>query len=199
MMPSKAILMNAVDAANSSVKSYQNKPKSIADTRLEEIRARRFNRQQHDTVATSSSNSNTDDEQRTKRMKKFETFDHEQECNYGNNDSRTVELQSKPQDPKFIVTLTGLEGNPLASRLDMSTKPKRTYADMNEEFEEELDYDEEIVDEYMEADENGEPIEVDEEANGEQELQKKKLTRCTFWPMCDKGKCIFYFMKLSKL
>lgn len=188
MMPNKAILMNAVDAANSSVKSHQNKPKSIADTRLEEIRARRFARQKPDTTTSPSSTHASDEEQRTKRMKKFETFDHQQNMNYGNNDSRTVELQSKPQDPKFIVTLTGLEGNPLASRLDMSTKPKRKLANMTEEFEEELDYDEEIADEYMEADENGEPIEVDEEANGEQELQKKKLTRCTFWPMCDKGK-----------
>lgn len=197
MMANKSILLNAVDAANSSVRSNQSsKSKSIADTRLEEIRAKRFARQQQQperTTTTSSSGSYASDEdQRAKRVKKFETFDQDQEVNYGNNDARTVELQSKPQDPKFIVTLTGLEGNPLADRLDMSTKPKRTLAHMNEEFDEELDYDEEIVDEFMEADENGEPIEVDEEIDGEQELQKKKLTRCTFWPMCDKGdQCLY--------
>jgi len=63
---------------------------------------------------------------------------------------------------------------------------------LNGAFDEELDYDEEIVEEEedvedMEAEEGGEPMEEVDEA-GEMEAQKKKLTRCTFWPMCDKGK-----------
>ncbi len=43
MQPNKAILLNAVDAANLSVKTV-TKPKSIADERLGEIRAKRFAR-----------------------------------------------------------------------------------------------------------------------------------------------------------
>ena len=83
-------------------------------------------------------------------------------------------------EPAFIVTLTGLNDEKFLKNLK-KTPNKRTVSDMNEEemsFANELDYDEE--EELMDADADGK-----QECDGDK--LKKKLVRCTFWPMCDKG------------
>lgn len=207
MQPNKNILLKAVDAANSSVSSTGSRPKSIADQKLQEIRSKRFEHTESSSMKQESSS-----EQSTKRLRKFETDPSERskmsiftkDIRKFVTDTRSVEVQNEvamldnepkqtiatdseeiSQEPKFIVTLTGLEDNPFVKSLN-KTPQKRTLSDLDsvDNLDDQLDYDEEIEDEYMD-DEN---IEMD--ANDETEeldRQKKKLTRCTFWPMCDKG------------
>lgn len=91
------------------------------------------------------------------------------------------------KEPKFIVTLTGMDDNLFIKSLNNKTPQKRTLSDMNEDFDDQLDYDEDIEEEFMDEDNNDEAIDLDENEDMEKE-QKKKLTRCVFWPLCDKSK-----------
>lgn len=231
LQPNKTILLKALDAANSSVKSQSLKSKSIADTKLEEIRSRRFIHNSSDSDSTSKTELFTL-EQRAKRLKKFETNIEQNECektgdkgkgifsnilenrldtrqiiantsedrrniqidtdemnheNEGLEVKRVIQTAAESTEPKFVVTMKGLEDHPFIKNLNKISPQKRTLDDMNDNFEDRLDYDEEeIIDEdIMEEDTAVEEIEVDE--IDEAELQKKKLTRCSFWPMCDKG------------
>ncbi len=103
------------------------------------------------------------------------------------------------KEPIFTVNLDSLENNEFIKNLNKKKAlQKRTLSDMNDEFDDVLDYDEEIMDDnYLENDEmateqdnNGENIEIDESLDVDR--QKKKLIRCTFWPMCEKGdNCLF--------
>jgi len=106
----------------------------------------------------------------------MDTMDEEKTTS--NSDDNQAGLNS---EPAFIVTLTGLNDEKFLKNLN-KTPNKRTVSDMNEEeemsFANELDYDEE--EELMDADAAGK-----QEADGDK--LKKKLVRCTFWPMCDKG------------
>ncbi len=97
------------------------------------------------------------------------------------------------KEPIFTVNLDSLENNEFIKNLNKNKAfQKRTLSEMNDDNE--LDYDEEIIeDSYMEneemvaeQDENGENIEIDEVEDVDR--QKKKLIRCSYWPMCDKGK-----------
>lgn len=225
MQPNKSILFKAVDAANSSVRSASmNATKSFADEKLEEIRLKRFGRSRESDstertelfTASYRASLKPTEEQRIKRLKKFENS-HEvvkynepmmdqrravlSETEQSDSrkiisnepviDRRNIQIESTQEmesdsmiqeastdEPKFIVTMTGLENNQFIKNLN-KTPQKRTLDDMNDDFEEQLDYDEEINEEYMEADE--------EMGEADEELQKRKLTRCSFWPMCDKG------------
>jgi hypothetical protein len=105
-----------------------------------------------------------------------------------NNDIMEEEQQQQKQ-PKFIVTLNGLNEDNFFKKIQNKTENKRTLSDMEQENNDDedmiLNLEERIDDdELMDND--------DENQNLMDEDQKtvKKLIRCTFWPTCDKGeKC----------
>jgi hypothetical protein len=86
-------------------------------------------------------------------------------------DEIDVSLNSTNTEPKFIVTLNGVNEEKFLSK-------KRSYSDMqNENEDQEMDEhqteSQAVEEEYMEDDSLA--------------ASRKKLIRCTFWPMCDKG------------
>jgi len=230
MQPNKAILLKALDAANSSVKPQPPKSRSFADDKLEEIRSKRFGSSacsEKLELFTANYQKERDfndnpDVTRNKRLRKFETHEMSQDARAilnkaaGHIDSRKIDIEKSDEtmaeedsdekklststdseksnnnisinlnkEPKFIVTLTGMDDNPFIKNLN-KTPQKRTLSDMNEDLDDQLDYDEDIEEEFMDDENNAEAIDIDEAQDMEKE-QKKKLTRCVFWPLCDKG------------
>jgi len=101
------------------------------------------------------------------------------------------EQEKNHSQPKFIVTLNGLNENNFLKKI----QNKRTLSEMEHEEEEEddnnmvLNLEERIDDdELMNDDENENRMDDEDENERETMKQKnKKLIRCTFWPTCDKG------------
>lgn len=87
----------------------------------------------------------------------------------------TDETMDQTKEPKFIVTLTGLDDEEFMKRLT-KTENKRTLSDM--EDDEMLNQDEQIEDDEQNQ------MDADTE---DSRIKNKKLIRCTFWPQCDKG------------
>lgn len=81
------------------------------------------------------------------------------------------------KEPKFIVTLNGIN----EAKFYANINKKRSFDEMENEDDLELDYNDDISSE-QEMVENGDSMEAGGDAQS-----KKKLVRCTFWPLCQKG------------
>jgi hypothetical protein len=101
---------------------------------------------------------------------------HQQDEIETDNVNITIDSASEQKkEPKFIVTLTGVNEQKFLSNMSK----KRSYSDMTGNHESDFDMNEQGIilnDEQMDQDEAEEAL-----------LAKKKLIRCAFWPMCDKG------------
>lgn len=192
MQPSKSILLKAVDAANISTKQHHSTAtttihhhKSIADERLEQIRSKRLkennNSGENKKVELFSENF------RRNQNSKEALFDPKRlQINTEFHDKRMVQIDNnllsgstKPQqqqEPKFKITFTGLKEETILNFNMDKSKKKRSLSEM----EEISDMDTE--DQEMEQQEDEKPAKTESDFES-----KKKLTRCTFWPMCDKG------------
>lgn len=216
-----------MDDANKSVVSgnrSEKAPRSIADEKLELIRARR--RREHTTTTEDVRRRlNQDQENRSKRQRTSSidkrrvelenrlSFPTSQQNKPSIDERRvTTATESPPQqEPKFFVTLTGLNEEKFKNRLDFSsvnkTANKRTISDTESIGDDELIYEEPGDDLDMMGDEQpaAQNAAVFSDNDGDETMQdelgmnedsssanqvKKKLIRCTFWPLCEKGeKC----------
>ena len=256
MQPNKNILLNAVQAANNSVgvsaSSSSSKAKSIADLKLEELRAKRKSlpsNEREDTSSAAVADNESTAPVSNKRMrtsystsvvasgshhydrdggaadKRKAVIDENSDKHGGSEsakDSRKVQIETnettssalkvldtnnkelQPAEPKFIVTLNGLEEEKLnhvnQQRSVMSSSSSNTSKvsglfanrlgpvnDVNDD--DMLDADVITAGEEMDLldDEFGEHEEQMDNENVDEQVQKKKLTRCVFWPQCEKG------------
>ena len=105
-------------------------------------------------------------------LRQVDTNKRELIVNPNPSDEININATSTNAEPKFIVTLNGVNEEKFLSK-------KRSYSDMqNENDDYEMDQQQKdgqmiIGEEYMDDDSLA--------------ASKKKLIRCTFWPMCDKG------------
>ncbi len=199
MQPNKSILLRAVDDANNSTKSQPTtfKHKSIADEKLEKIRSKRMaglkENNGNETSTTNNSKkielfsehyrqSMSQSNALTKRLKTTENNRIEEVTSLHemDTDKRMVQIESQgaeasreAREPKFIITMNGLDDEKF-----MKTVKKRSLSEMDDESNLLQNQDQEME---ME-------MEIDSSlTNASNETNKKKLIRCTFWPMCDKG------------
>lgn len=198
MQPNKSILLRAVDDANNSTKSQPPttfKHKSIADEKLEKIRSNRMaGLKENNGNQTSTTNNSkkielfsehyrqsmSQSNASTKRLKTTENIRNEEETSSHemDTDKRMVQIESQgvegsreAREPKFIITMNGLDDDKF-----MKTVKKRSLSEMNDESSLLQNQDQEME------------MEIDSSlTNASNETNKKKLIRCTFWPMCDKG------------
>jgi hypothetical protein len=130
------------------------------------------------------------------------------------NQSNTNKEVSAANNTKFIITLNGLRDDQFLNKLQSSNKANMQgeFGDMNEL--DELDYDETYDDygnnddemnEYgddqmLEETETGASMYMNENTadsmqdsqDGQHQMAKKRLIRCTFWPLCEKGDACLY-------
>jgi hypothetical protein len=206
MQPNKSILLRAVDDANNSTKSSTHtvKHKSIADEKLEKIRSRRMAglkenndtennngkielfsehyRQSHQISNASTKRLKTTENNNSNKEEQDSTSYYERRID---TDKRMVHIDSPAmedsmsqdtppplREPKFIITMNGLDDERF-----MKNVKKRSLSDMDADEEETSNRG------LMEDQE----MEVADSMMTSSEANKKKLIRCTFWPMCDKG------------
>ena len=82
-----------------------------------------------------------------------------------------VEASREAREPKFIITMNGLDDEKF-----MKTVKKRSLSEMDDESN------------LLQNEDQETEMEIDSSlTNASNETNKKKLIRCTFWPMCDKG------------
>ena len=226
MQPSKAILLKAVDEANSSVKTR----KSMADEKMEKIRSKRGQERSEEKKTEAVSKRVSSDEVKESRLKRFKrslspsaevkTSKHRKETieegdrrkaviateeeerivsksmPFGQTDRRQVQIESEEmfepkiqKEPKFIITLNGLNDDTFLKRIQTSPERPDSQLAMSEEGDDQMEA-LEINADY----ENDENMDLDDEVRPQS--TKKKLVRCTFWPMCDKGEqCQFLHPK----
>lgn len=254
MQPNKNILLNAVQAANTSVSSNASasskaSSKSIADLKLEELRAKRKSLPSNDREETAAA-ANEPASSGSKRMrtsystsvvsgagghgydgdKRKAVIDENSDKRVSNEsslaaakDSRKVQIETNDSalkaldtnnrelqqqaEPKFIVTLNGLDEEKLAAAnqqqqrsVSNTSKAGGLFANrlgpvnhVDDEDDDMLDGDVitageemDLLDEEFADHHNGGDEKMDNE-NTDEQVQKKKLTRCVFWPQCEKG------------
>lgn len=96
----------------------------------------------------------------------------------------TASQQQEPaKEPKFIVTLSGLNDETFLKKFSQTkTENKRTLDDMEDE-DEEMGQQQQQIDEQMEGADDEDQMELEEQKPN----KNKILIRCTFWPQCEKG------------
>lgn len=96
-------------------------------------------------------------------------------------DSLNANEKANSSEPKFIVTLSGLDADQFLG------SKKRSYSDMIQNENDDFEMGDNNGAGQGEANNKNGDMVMEAEEDAESLALKKKLVRCTFWPMCDKG------------
>jgi hypothetical protein len=183
---------------------HHHHQKSIADERLEQIRSKRL--KENNNNNNNNSRELFSENYRRNQSNKESLFDAKRlkASNAEVHDKRMVQIEVEPerqqQEPKFKITFTGLKENTFLGLNAEISKKKRSLSEMEElsdDLVNEMDTEdqeiemEEEEDQQQQHQQQQDGQEIDDEKSAktaEDDFEsKKKLIRCTFWPMCDKG------------